>query len=80
MKKMLFMGSLCALLLSLGACSENKAESGTHSHEDGSTHGDHAADTTKPQQQEFTIGDSVQVDTSVKEGVHAHEDGKQHSH
>jgi hypothetical protein len=79
MKKVfLFAHALCTLVF-FTACNDS-AEAGTHTHDDGSTHSDHAADTAKPQQQEFTVGDSIMVDTTVKEEVHNHKDGETHSH
>jgi hypothetical protein len=56
--------------------SSNNTETKTHTHDDGSTHADH--DTTKPAQQEFTVGDSTASDTTAKE--HTHKDGEKHSH
>jgi hypothetical protein len=78
MKKVFFfVGTLCTLLF-LAACND-QPKANTHQHEDGSVHSDHAADTAKPQQQEFTIGDSTQTDTTTKD-VHTHKDGETHSH
>jgi hypothetical protein len=74
MKNLFLIGSLF-LCLTMTACNNNKEE-GAHVHEDGTTHSDH--DTTKPVQQEFTVGDSTTVDTSTK--PHVHEDGKKHDH
>jgi hypothetical protein len=54
----------------------NNTENKTHTHEDGSTHADH--DTTKPAQQEFTVGDTTSKDTTANE--HTHKDGEKHSH
>jgi hypothetical protein len=82
MKKMFFMGSICACLLTFSACTNSQSEpaTNTHTHEDGSTHSDHAPDTVKPEQQEFTIGDTTQTDSSATQKVHSHEDGKPHFH
>ena len=76
MKKMLLIGSMSAVLLFMNACANNQPAENTHTHEDGSTHTDH--DTTKPNQQEFSVGDSTGADTSGKE--HTHADGEKHSH
>jgi hypothetical protein len=74
MKKLFLFGSLY-LCLSLSACNNNNEEGG-HVHEDGSSHNDH--DTTKPVQQEFTVGDTTGTDSSNKK--HSHDDGQKHSH
>ena len=76
MKKMLVIGSLYAVLLSLGSCTDNQSQEGTHTHDGGSTHADH--DTTKPNQQEFNVSDSAQTDSSGK--PHTHKDGETHTH
>jgi hypothetical protein len=78
MKKVFLLASALCTLVFFTACNDS-AEAGTHTHEDGSTHSDHAADTAKPQQQEFTVGDSTTADTSVKE-AHTHKDGETHTH
>jgi protein involved in sex pheromone biosynthesis len=77
MKKTLSILALSVFLFA--ACNnakEDSHEEGTHTHDDGSTHADHAkADTTK--QEEF----SVATDTTKAESKpHAHEDGKEHKH
>jgi hypothetical protein len=70
---------ICALIgiasVTIFSCDSNK-KSKTHTHEDGSAHADH--DTTKPEQQEFTVGDTMSKDTTGKE--HTHKDGEKHSH
>jgi hypothetical protein len=76
MKKMLLIGSMSAALFVLNACGNNQPAENTHTHEDGSTHADH--DTTKPNQQEFKVGDTTHADTSGK--PHTHADGEQHTH
>jgi hypothetical protein len=76
MKKMLVIGSLCTMLLSVGSCSNNQSQEGTHTHDDGSTHADH--DTTKPNQQEFNVADSADKDSPGK--PHTHKDGETHTH
>lgn len=76
-KAFLFTGTLCTLLF-FAACND-QATSGTHQHEDGSTHSDHTPDTAKLQQQEFVVGDSTQKDTTTKE-VHTHDGGEPHAH
>lgn len=76
MKKVL---SIALLSVSVILFSCNQAEQkGSHTHDDGSTHTDHTADTTKPVQEEFIAKDSLKTDTSSKE--HSHEDGKNHAH
>ena len=66
-----FIGIASLLMISCG----NNTESNTHTHEDGSTHTDH--DTTRPAQEEFIIGDTLNKDTSKE---HTHKDGEKHSH
>lgn len=58
--------ALVASFFLLASCGQ-KAEEGTHTHEDGSTHADHATDTT---QEEFNAADTTQ---------HSH-DGSEHDH
>lgn len=78
MKKVAFFASaLCALLIL--SCNDQPAAN-THQHEDGEVHSDHDVDTVKPQQQEFSLGDSTGVKTNPKDSGHTHEDGKKHSH
>jgi hypothetical protein len=78
MKKVFLLGSTLCTLLLFAACNDQKTAD-THEHEDGATHSDHAPDTAKLQQQEFTVGDSTKADTVTKE-VHTHKDGEKHSH
>jgi hypothetical protein len=73
MKKILFSALLCIATVTMISCGNN-AETKTHTHDDGSTHAEH--DTTKPKQEEFTIGDTTHTDTTE----HSHKDGKKHSH
>jgi hypothetical protein len=79
MKKVFLFASAVCTLFAFAACSDQKNVN-THQHEEGSTHSDHTLDTIKPQQQEFTVGDSTTADSSLKEDVHTHEEGKPHSH
>lgn len=78
MRKVFLLASALCTLVFFTACNDS-ADAGTHTHDDGSTHSDHAADTVRPQQQEFTVGDSTAADTSVKE-AHTHKDGEPHTH
>jgi hypothetical protein len=74
MKKLFISGCLAASLFII-SCNNSTKKSGTHIHEDGSTHSDH--DTAKPVQHEFNIADtSEKKDT----GSHSHADGTKHSH
>ena len=76
MKKVFLIGSI-SICLAMSACNNDKKEPDTHAHDDGSTHADH--DTTKPQQQEFSVSDSTNIkDTTDKQ--HIHKDGEKHSH
>ena len=69
---------LCSASFTFFSCGSN-ADNNNHTHSDGSTHTDH--DSTKPAQQEFSIVDTLQVDTTKKDtGTHAHEKGEKHSH
>jgi hypothetical protein len=72
MKKIILFGCFATSLLII-SCNNTKKESGTHTHDDGSTHTDH--DTTKPVQQEFNVADTTKKDTS-----HTHDNGDKHSH
>ena len=76
--KKTFLLAIARSALFLSACTNNNNDSDTHTHEDGSTHGDHAHDTIKPPQQEFIVGDTLQKDSATKE--HTHSDGEKHSH
>jgi hypothetical protein len=75
MKKAVFSALLGIASLTMISCGNNTGTN-THTHEDGSTHGDH--DTIKPAQQEFLLGDTTGKDTTGKE--HTHKDGEKHSH
>lgn len=77
MKKAMFIVLLAAAAFMFNSCAGNSNEKtdGTHQHDDGSTHTDHA-DTSKPVQQEFNMTDSTKKDSSA----HTHEEGKEHSH
>jgi uncharacterized lipoprotein NlpE involved in copper resistance len=75
MKKIFFAVMLCASVFTFISCNNESKPEGTHTHEDGSTHGEHT-DTTKPAQQEFNAADTTKKDT----GVHKHADGEEHSH
>ena len=55
---------------------DNNTKNKSHTHEDGSAHADH--DTTKPAQEEFTVGDTTSKDTTGKE--HTHMDGEKYSY
>jgi hypothetical protein len=84
MKRILSIGSICLITLFTISCADDIKDPGTHTHEDGSTHTDH--DTTKPAQQEFTVGDSTHTDSTGKHKhadstkKHTHADGKKHTH
>ena len=78
MKKVFLLGSTLYTLLFFAACNDEK-NANSHQHEDGAAHSDHAPDTAKLQQQEFTVGDSTKADTVNKE-VHTHTDGEKHAH
>jgi len=59
------------------SCSKKAEQEGTHVHDDGSVHDDHATDTTK--QEEFkVVSDSTASDST--EHAHQHEKGEEHKH
>jgi hypothetical protein len=60
-----------AMSLFVISCGKKAEQEGTHVHDDGSVHADHAVDTTK--QEEFTVIDST-------EHAHQHEAGEEHKH
>ncbi|MGC1240373.1 MAG: hypothetical protein WA874_02235 [Chryseosolibacter sp.] len=57
-----------ASLFLFASCGQ-KAEDGAHTHEDGSTHADHAADTT---QEEFNAADTTHHAHDSTEHGHSH--------
>jgi hypothetical protein len=65
--KKLFVAVIASLFI-LASCGK-KAEDGTHTHDDGSTHADHA-DTTK--QEEFNAADTTAQDTTKHDHPHPH--------
>jgi hypothetical protein len=68
MRKLLF--AMMASLFILASCGK-KAEEGTHVHEDGTTHTDHDADTTK--QEEFNAADSTDHHHDSTDHQHPHD-------
>lgn len=60
--------ALMASLLLFASCGK-KAEPGTHMHDDGSTHADHAADTA---QEEFNAADTTQHMHDSTDHDHSH--------
>jgi hypothetical protein len=74
--------SLVILIFSIGlsACSDTPENNNTHTHDDGRVHEDHAADTGKPDQQQFNTGDSTALSADSLAKPHVHEDGTEHSH
>lgn len=82
MKKIFLCAGLAIALFPIFSCNDNSQKSpGTHTHDDGSVHPDHDADSAKPQQQEFQVTDSTTAaaDTTTKK-PHTHGDGKPHTH
>ncbi len=75
MKKTFLIIAVFAASFSIAACS-NQEKKDSHTHDDGSTHDDHASDTASVKQQEFKV-DSTQADTADE---HSHDEGKEHSH
>ena len=66
--------SLTLLMAFTFGCTEKKAESDEHMHEDGTTHEDHTPDVPL-EQEEFEVGD----DTTTEES-HSHGEGVEHQH
>jgi hypothetical protein len=62
--------AIVATLFLFVSCGKNSE--GTHTHEDGSTHADHDADTTK--QEEFNAADTTQHahDSATHDHSHSH--------
>jgi hypothetical protein len=56
-----------AFSLIILSCGKKPAE-GTHVHDDGAVHADHATDTTK--QEEFAAGDTTATDTTKHDHEH----------
>ena len=75
MNKILLIIALFTASFSITACS-NQEKKDSHSHDDGSTHDDHASDTSSVKQEEFKV-DSAKADTA---GAHSHDNGEKHSH
>lgn len=79
MKKLMIMA---VALLALTACGGNKNQNhGTHVHEDGSVHENHAPEATPAAQETF----KVEADTTVaaeaeKHHDHGHDHGHDHNH
>lgn len=65
--------------LGLTSCggSTKKDSAGTHTHEDGSVHHDHAAETGKPAEQESF---SVEADSLATTAGEAHDHSHEHGH
>lgn len=75
MKKIFLIIALFTASFSIAACN-NQEKKDSHTHDDGSTHDDHASDTASVNQEEFKV-DSAQADTA---GAHSHDNGEKHSH
>ena len=81
MKKIILCASLACASLLVFSCNDNtNNQPGTHTHDDGSVHTDHTADSIKPAQQEFKVDStSIPSDTTAKK-PHTHADGRTHTH
>ncbi len=75
MKKTFLIIALFSTSFGIAACS-NQEKKDSHTHDDGSTHDDHASDTASVKQEEFKV-DSAKADTAA---VHSHENGEKHTH
>ena len=73
-----------AALLGLASCGHrNTNKQGTHTHEDGSSHGDHATEQTAvPAQESFKVeADSTAVEATPTDHGHSHDhSGDDHGH
>jgi len=84
MKKIFLAIAICGFLFA--SCgNKSNSNNGTHTHDDGSEHTDHAAEQAAPVQESFkTTADSTTVKAdSLKqheEHTHDHGDGKPHKH
>jgi hypothetical protein len=74
MKKLFIL--LFALSLFTISCGKKAEQEGSHVHDDGSVHADHATDTTK--QEEFAVSDSTAIDST--EHAKQHAAGEEHKH
>lgn len=70
---------LAVALFFITACGENNGNNnqGTHVHEDGTTHENHAHETKKPSTQECF---KVDADTTILESEHQHNHDHDHGH
>ena len=88
MKKIFVAIAICGYLFASCGNRSNNNNQGTHTHEDGSVHGDHdATPQAKPAQETFEVkADSITVKAdSLKNQAHDrhehdHGDGKPHKH
>ncbi|MEX2594107.1 MAG: hypothetical protein WD426_15135 [Anditalea sp.] len=71
--KRIFISLILVMAFTFG-CTKKKAESNEHTHEDGTTHEDHAPD-VPIEQEEFEVGE----DTTAKES-HSHGEDGDHQH
>lgn len=70
---------ICAVSFVLFSCGGSSQKQNVHTHEDGSTHEDHAPTATPTEQESF----KVEADTTAIQGVHnheSHEHGHDHGH
>lgn len=85
MKSKIIIIVFSALLFGLMACGgRNSNKQGTHTHEDGSVHGDHATEQAAPKQESFKAeADSTTVKADSVKHDHDHDhshDGSDHKH
>lgn len=71
--KKIFISLIVIVAFTLG-CTEKKAGSNEHMHEDGTVHEEHATD-EPVEQEEFEVGE----DTTAQE-THSHDEGSDHQH
>ncbi|WP_313380485.1 hypothetical protein [Proteiniphilum saccharofermentans] len=70
-----------AILFGLTACAGgNSNKQGTHTHDDGSVHEDHATEQAAPKQESFKVeADSITLEADSAKHDHDHDHGHDHS-
>jgi uncharacterized lipoprotein NlpE involved in copper resistance len=79
MKQLLISSAL--LIFVFASCNQTTQKPGTHTHEDGSVHSDHAEQAVPAQESFVVTPDSLTVETdSLNKHDHDHEHGQSHTH
>jgi hypothetical protein len=72
---------VCALAFTLFSCGGNSQKQNVHTHDDGSTHEDHAKTDTVTKQESFKVeADTTQVEDAHNHDAHAKGHGDDHDH